>query len=190
MTSHKWKHQFLSLKSLRLGSPATETRRQQQQKRAYQKTMQCALKLQAGIHHQDREKILVIKEVLYPASTGYVYIPTSPIQKSQLQSQEPCTWLRPRRGWAFQWAQARRGEKAGVSSRTQKPPGRPRGGASSRLARPKGNYFSVAGTVSSSRRAKPHSSRSPHRPSLTSKATDFYRLLLQTRPWGAGARET
>lgn len=52
-----------------------------------------------------------------------------------------------------------------MSSRTQKPPGRPRGRASSRLARPKGNYFSVAGTVSSSRRAKPHSSRSPHRPS-------------------------
>lgn len=81
VTSHKWKHQFLSLKSLRLGSPATETRRQQQQKRAYQKTMQCALKLQAGIHHQDRENTSYQGSPLYPPSTGYVYIPTSPIQK-------------------------------------------------------------------------------------------------------------
>lgn len=127
--------------------------------------MQCALKLQAGIHHQDREKILVIKEVLFTQLAQVMFIYLLPPFKNQLQSQEPSIWLHPRRGWAFQWPQARRGEKAGVSSRTQKPPGRPRGRASSRLARPKGNYFSVAGTVSSSRRAKPYSSRSPHRPS-------------------------
>ena len=152
--------------------------------------MQCALKRQAGAHHKDREKILVIKEVLSTQLAQVMFIYLLPPFKNQLQSQEPCTWLPPRRGWAFQRAQARGGQKAGVSSRSQKPPGRPRGGAGSRLARPKGNYFSEAGTVSSSRRAKPHSSRSPPRPSLTSKATDVRPLLLQTRPWGAGAWES
>lgn len=152
--------------------------------------MQCAFKLRTGIHAQDREKVLVIKEVLF---NGDVYISISPIHKSTrisraphlAESQERCS-IPVGRGPGR--------EKAGVSSRTQTAvgalwgahsaadtPGCPRGWASPRSVRPNGNSLSEAGTVTSSPRAKPHSG-SPHRLSSMSKATDFYRLPLQTRP--------
>lgn len=82
VTSHKWKHQFLSLKSLRLGSPATET--------AATVTKTCLSKDNAVrikttgwcSPSGHRENTSNQGSPLYPASTGYVYIPTSPIQES------------------------------------------------------------------------------------------------------------
>lgn len=82
VTSHKWKHQFLSLKSLRLGSPATETRRQQP-KPCLCKDNAMRIKTTGWYSPSgQRENTSNQGSPLYPASTGYVYIPTSPIQKS------------------------------------------------------------------------------------------------------------
>lgn len=155
--------------------------------------MQCALKRRTGVHNQDREKILAIKEVLLNHLAHCdVYIYISTIHKSSRISRA-LHLAEFQESLKISVGQGLERRAAGLSSRTQeaarelsggqrcgRPWAAPDGGASSRLAKPKGNYFGEEGTVRSSRRAKPHFG-SPHRSSFMSKAKDFHRLLLQTR---------
>lgn len=79
--------------------------------RAHQNALPCAFKLLTGIHSQDREKIPVIKEVLFQQVAHAMFIDIFPPFINQLESPEPCTRLSSRRGGGFQWAKARDGEK-------------------------------------------------------------------------------
>ena len=135
--------------------------------RAHQNALPCAFKLLTGIHSQDREKIPVIKEVLFQQVAHAMFIDIFPPFINQLESPEPCTRLSSRRGGGFQWAKARdgkspselwnpggpwgpvRGHSAALSL------GRPDGGPSPRLAKPRENYSSGDGPGNHPARAKP-----------------------------------